>query len=62
MHGTMADGHFFVEASFFGQVANDLNVIGSQFLAKDNHLARVGVDDLVDDAEEGGLTCPVRAE
>jgi hypothetical protein len=54
--------HFFVEAAFFGQVAEAIFVLALERLSKNGDLAGVGDNDADDHAERAGLAGAVRTK
>lgn len=60
--GLFAYTHLLVESTLLGQVA-DLHHIGiGHRVTVEKERAAIGSDDVVDDADEGGLACPIGTE
>ena len=62
VQGLFADFHFFVQTTFFGQVANHGNVIGMQLAAVKNYFSFIGAGNLVNDADQRGFPGAVGAQ
>lgn len=62
VEGLLPNLHLFIKATFFRQVPNQGRIIGLELPAVEQQLSRIGPGDLVDDADQGRFTCPVRSE
>ena len=60
--GLFADLHLLVETPFLGQIADAVDVVGSDLPVAEQHAARVGRRDAVDDADQGRLAGSVGSE
>ena len=60
--GLFADLHLLVETPFLGQIADAVDVVGSDLPVAEQHAARVGRRDAVDDADECSFAGTVRPQ
>ena len=60
--GLLAHTHFLVESSLLGQVAYLHHVGVGHGMSVEEERAAIRTDDMVDDADEGGLACPIGTE
>jgi len=62
IHNLVAHLHLLVQPTLFGQIANVRHIVGGDGAAVEHHRAAIGGGDHVDDANEGGLACAIRAK
>jgi hypothetical protein len=58
----VGDAHLLVESAFFGHIAYAADILVGYRRAIEEDLTAVGLDDAIDDADEGGLASAVGAE
>ena len=58
IQGLFAHFHFAIESALFGKITNISHIFLSEWLSVEQHLARIGESDVIDDANEGGFACP----
>ena len=59
IQGLFAHFHLTIKAALFGKITNISHIFLGEWLSVEQHLARVGESDVIDDANEGGFACPI---